>query len=605
MPIPEIFLDELIQKNDILDVVGSYVQLTKKTGGNMFGLCPFHSEKTPSFSVNADKQIYHCFGCGKGGGVISFIMEIENLSFPDAVQVLAKRAGLTVPDDTASKEQQSRRARVFELNREAARYFYSVLHSPKGETARAYIAKRGISKAMVTRFGLGAAPDAWDGLYRAMTQKGYTKQELLEAGLVKRSRRDENSVYDAFRNRLMFPVIDVRGSIIGFSGRILDDGEPKYLNSSDTPVFDKSRNLFALNLAKKTKSGMLILTEGNIDVVSLHQAGFDGAVASLGTSLTEEQSRLMSRYAQKVVIAFDADEAGLRASQRAIGLLEKADIDVRVLRMQGAKDPDEFITKYGRDAFASLLDKSENHIDYRLQTLKNKAALDTDDGRLQYLSDATKMLSTIGNALEREIYGAKVAEAAGVSLDAVMNEVKKAFKKRVSAEKKKQERRELSASTIVQPAERALRYQNTYSAVAEAGIVCLLAADGELFKQAEAHKLQPEEFTSPLLGKVYRLLKKRRELGLDTAPASILTELDSAEASHFTRLIEKPVSISNGARAMQDYIDKIRAEAARESAKADPERTLTEIQKRIRENQEGELSPETLQKYKDQSGCGG
>ncbi|NLA85946.1 MAG: DNA primase, partial [Clostridiales bacterium] len=316
MAFPEAFLDELIRRNDIVDVVSGYVHLTKKSGNNLFGLCPFHSEKTPSFSVSVDKQIYHCFGCGQGGGVINFIIEIENLSYPDAVGFLAKRAGLTVPDDRTSKETQSRRARLLELNSDAARFFYTVLMSPQGGEARKYIAKRGITKAMVTRFGLGAAPDSWNALYDAMTKKGYTRREMLDAGLAKQSKKESQSVYDAFRNRLMFPVIDVRGSVIGFSGRILGDGEPKYLNSPDTIVFNKSRNLFALNLAKKSKAGMLLLAEGNIDVVALHQAGFDCAVASLGTSLTEEQVRLMSRYTQNVTIAYDTDEAGMKASQR-------------------------------------------------------------------------------------------------------------------------------------------------------------------------------------------------------------------------------------------------------------------------------------------------
>ncbi|SHH48241.1 DNA primase [Sporobacter termitidis DSM 10068] len=585
MAFPELFLDELVRKNDIVDVVGSYVRLTKKTGNNLFGLCPFHSEKTPSFSVNVDKQIYHCFGCGKGGGVVNFIMEIENLSFPDAVHVLAKRAGMTVPDETTSKETQSRRARLLELNRDAARFFYASLLTPQGETARKYIAKREISKAMVTRFGLGVALDSWSALYEAMTHKGYTKQELLDAGLVKLSRKDGSSVYDAFRNRLMFPVIDVRGSIIGFSGRILGDGEPKYLNSPDTLVFEKSRNLFALNLAKKTKSGVLILTEGNVDVVALHQAGFDSAVASLGTSLTEEQVRLMTRYTHDVIIAYDMDEAGTKASQRAIGMLEKAGLGVKVLRMRDAKDPDEFIKKFGRDAFALLIESSEHHIDYRLHAIRAKYDLGTDEGRLNYLGEATDMLSRLQSAVEREIFAAKVAEAANVSQEAVTNEVKKAFKRRLSAEKKKQDVRDMNVSAGFQPGDRTIRYENVYSAAAEEGVIRLLVLDGELIETADSLDFEETEFTSPFLQKIFEAIKKRRRDGLEASPASILAELTSAEASRFSMIIEKPEALSSGTKAMQDYIEKIRAERLKRSAREDP------------------LA--VLQKYRDKTGCGG
>ena len=369
MAFPERFLDELTERNDIVDVVSQYVRLTKKSGANLFGLCPFHSEKTPSFSVAPDKQIYHCFGCGKGGGVINFIMEIENLSFPDAVAFLARRANMPLPEE-AQSEDTSRRARLLQLNRDAARFFHETLKSPQGAPAQDYIRRRAISPAMVTRFGLGFAPDSWDSLANAMRKKGYSDQGMFEAGLVKHGK--SGGVYDAFRNRLMFPVIDGRGSVIGFSGRILGDGEPKYLNSPETPVFSKSHNLFGLNLAKKSKNGYIILVEGNIDVVSLHQAGFDGAVASLGTSLTGEQARLISRYTNEVILCYDSDEAGRKAASRAIGILEKLDLKVRVLQVPGAKDPDEFIKKNGADAFRNLIDASAGQIEYRLRDVEAK-----------------------------------------------------------------------------------------------------------------------------------------------------------------------------------------------------------------------------------------
>jgi DNA primase len=512
-------------------------------------------------------------------------MEIERLGYPDAVHLLAKRAGLTVPDEKTSRETQSRRARILELNRDAARFFYSMLGTPQGEAALRYIAKRGISKAMVKRFGLGAAPDSWSALCDAMMKLGYTSQELLDAGLVKQSRKDHAGMYDTFRNRLMFPVIDVRGSVIGFSGRLLGDGEPKYLNSPETPVFEKSRNLFALNLAKKSKMGMLILAEGNIDVVALHQAGFDGAVASLGTALTEDQVRLMSRYTHDVVIAYDMDEAGKKAAQRAIGMLERAGLNVRVLRMTDAKDPDEFLTKFGRDAFALLIERSEYHIDYRLNAIKQKHDLTADEGRLGYLGEATDLLSVLENAVEREIYAAKVAETARVSQDAVKNEIKKAYKRRKAAEKKRQEARDLSVAAAFQPGDRTIRYENVYSAAAEEGVIRLLVLDGELLEVIETLDFSGDEFTSPFLRKVFEIVLKRRQEGLDVSPASILAALENAEASRFSVIVQKPESLSSGAKAMRDYIEKIRNERLKQNAREDP------------------LA--VLMKYRSDSGCGG
>ena len=351
------------------------MRLSRKSGANLFGLCPFHSEKTPSFSVSPDKQIYHCFGCGKGGGVISFIMEIENLSFPEAVAFLARRANMPLPEQENDRESK-KRARIYALNRDAARFFYEQMNTPAGERARAYMAQRGIGRTTATNFGLGCAPDEWSALERAMRDKGYTDYELFDAGLVKKGKR--GGYYDTFRNRLMFPVIDVQGRVIGFSGRILGEDGPKYLNSPETTVFNKGSNLFALNLAKKTKSGYILLTEGNIDVVSLHQAGFDSAVASLGTSLTPEQARLISRYTSEVILAYDNDGAGQKASQRAISILEKLDLKVRVLQMSGAKDPDEYIRLKGPEAFARLIEGSENQVEYRLAQIAKKYDLSVD-----------------------------------------------------------------------------------------------------------------------------------------------------------------------------------------------------------------------------------
>ena len=401
MAFPENFITELTERNDIVDVVSSYVRLSKRSGANLFGLCPFHSEKTPSFSVSPDKQIYHCFGCGKGGGVINFIMEVENLSFPEAVEFLAKRAGMPMPEETNDRESR-KRARMLALNKEAARFFYSQLSTPAGAAACDYMRQRQLSPATARNFGLGFAPDSWNSLTDAMKAKGFTEQELAEAGLARRGK--SGGVYDTFRNRLMFPVIDVRGNVIGFSGRILGEGEPKYMNSPETLVFNKSRNLFALNLAKKSKCGYIILSEGNIDVASLHQAGFDSAVASLGTSLTPEQARLISRYTDQVIIAYDNDGAGIKAAQRAIGILEKLDLKVKVLRLEGVKDPDEFIKRKGPEAFRKLLEGSENQIDYRLRQVTAKYDLSVDEQKVDFLKEATELVARLPGTVERQVY---------------------------------------------------------------------------------------------------------------------------------------------------------------------------------------------------------
>jgi len=578
MPFPERFLDELIARNDIVDVVSDYVQLTKRSGNNQFGLCPFHSEKTPSFSVSSDKQIYHCFGCGKGGSVINFIMEMENLSFPDAVRFLAKRAGLEVPEDDP-RERDGRRTRLLKLNADAARFFYENLSKPCGAAAVAYIRKRGIAPATVKRFGLGAAPDSWDALTNAMMAKGYTAGELLEADLVKKGKN--GGVYDTFRDRLMFPVIDVRGSVIGFSGRVLGDGEPKYLNSRDTPVFSKSRNLFGLNLAKKTKREALILAEGNIDVVSLHQAGFDCAVASLGTSLTPDQARLMSRYKDKVVIAYDADAAGVKAAQRAIGLLEPTGMNVKVLRMSGAKDPDEFIQKNGAAAFEVLMDRSENHVEYRLLAAQAKYALETDDGRVGFLKEATDILASLPSAIERDVYGRRVAETAGVSPEAVGSEVAKAVRRRAADAKKRREREAQRPEQTVQPRDRQLRYDNVASAMAEEGVIRLIMLDPTLLADAEG--LTGEAFTSPCLGKVFDLVRERESAGKETTLVSLTPYLEPEEMAHITAVLQKPESRTDGERKMRDYIDRIQREAGRRAAREDP----LEAMRAIREKKRG------------------
>lgn len=578
MAIPAQFIDELMARCDIADVVADYVPLTRK-GGSLWGCCPFHSERTPSFHVVPERQMYKCFGCGKGGGVINFIMEIENLSYPDAVRFLAKRAGLQVPEERGDGGFRKKRERLLALNKEAARYFHSVLHSPAGQAGVAYLfGKRKLSKSTVTRFGLGMAPEGWDKLITAMAAKGFEKGELLEAGLVVRSK--EGRVYDRFRNRVMFPIIDLRGDVIGFGGRVLDDSTPKYLNSPDTPVFNKGRNLFALNIAKKTRLGRIILTEGYMDTLSLHQAGFDCAVASLGTALTPDHAQLLSRYTKEVVIAYDGDGAGVSAAQRAIGLLEKTGMKVRVLRMKGAKDPDEFIGKYGSEAFAKLLDQSENHIEYRIDQVKGKYDLTDDAQRVEFLKEVVPVLAQLPSPAEREIYGARCAETAGVSADVVAQEVKRERSRQSWKEKKQQERRDLTPAVQLQPKERALRYENIRSARAEEGILRLVILDPELFGSAAA--LDPEHFSAPLLGKVFGMLRERWTEGLAVSLAALAGELEPSEMSHLSGVLSQPESLQNGTQAMRDYIEIIETEAEKRRLAGESEELLA-LQKKLLE----------------------
>ena len=552
VPFSEVFLQELAERNDIVDVVGGYVRLTKRSGANLFGLCPFHSEKTPSFSVSPDKQIYHCFGCGKGGSVISFIMEIENLSFPDAVAFLARRAGMPLPEQEDNGESR-RRERLLALNRDAARFFHEQLRAPGGQAARDYLARRQLSGRTVTRFGLGFAPDSWDSLTRAMKAGGYSERELFDAGLVRRGK--SSGVYDTFRNRLMFPVIDVRGHVIGFSGRILGDGEPKYMNSPETAVFSKSHNLFALNLAKKSKSGYLILVEGNVDVASLHQAGFDCAVASLGTSLTPEQARLLSRYTSEIVIAYDNDGAGQKAAQRAIGILEKLDLRVRVLALEGAKDPDEYLKTFGADAFRNLLDRSENHIEYRLKTVQNQYDLTVDEQKVAFLKEAAGVIAQLPGEVEREVYAMRVASTTGVPEQVVQDEVARQRKQRLRRAQREETRAQLRPAYKAQKAAGGVRYENPRSAAAGEGIIRLLYYDPGLFSGRE---IDAARFSSPELGRLYAALAARK--GGPVNLAALSEALTPAEISLLTSIIERSSDVSNGEKELDDYIRILRTE---------------------------------------------
>ena len=574
MAFPAAFIDELIARNPIEDVVGQYVQL-KRSGSNLFGLCPFHGEKTASFSVNPSKGIYYCFGCHKGGGAINFQMEIEGLSYPDAVRSLAKRAGMEVPEDEQYQSRYRAQERLWALMKEAGRFYHAQLFSPAGAECLAYVQKRGLSKTIVTKFGIGFAPNSWNALVDAMRKKGYTDQELKDADLVGEK---NGRIYDRFRNRLMFPIIDVRGNVIGFGGRVLDDSKPKYLNSNETLIFNKRKNLFGMNLAKKTKQSNMILVEGNIDVVTLHQYGFDNAVASLGTSLTEEQVTLLSKYTEQVVLTYDGDEAGQRAAQRAIPMLEKAGIQVKVLQMKDAKDPDEFLHKFGADRFKLLLEECANRVEYQLDAIAKKYQLQVDEERVQFIQECAKMLSSLPSAVQREIYGHRAAELAKISYDAMKLEMDKAYRNRLYQEKKRQEKKDLAPAQNLQPKTRQFRYDNMRSAIAEETVLAMICKEPALFEKT--NDLQEQMFSAPVLGKAFAQLRSRYRQGLDVS-AAVLADLSAEEMSHIAGLASRDVGPVNE-QALVDCIHTIRGEYQKKQVNTDDD--LRAWQKKLQES---------------------
>ena len=566
MAFPAAFLDELVARNQIEDVVGQYVNL-KRSGSNLFGLCPFHGEKTASFSVAPDKGIYYCFGCHKGGSVINFEMEIEGLSYPDAVRALAKRVGMEVPEDEQYQSRYRQQERLWALHKEAARFFHSQLYAPVGANALKYAAGRGMPKSILTKFGIGYAPDSWTALVDWLRSKGYTDQELRDSGLVTVSRKNGN-LFDRFRDRLMFPIIDVRGNVIGFGGRIMNDKDKsaaKYLNSPETLIFNKRKNLFALNLAKKSKLGYLILVEGYMDAIALHQYGFDCAVASLGTALTEDGANLLSRYTEQVVLIYDGDEAGQNATKRAIPILEKAGLQVKVLQMRDAKDPDEFLKKFGADRFKLLLEESSNRVEYQLNAIRKKYDLRDDDQKVKFLQESAELISSLGSSVQREVYGNRVAETAGISGDAMKLEVSRAYKRRVYQEKKKQEKIDLAPAKNLQPRERSIRYDNLRSALAEEMVLAQILLEPALL--SEIPDLTPEMFSSPMLGKAFSQLSQRYQQGLDVS-LSGLTDFTAEEMAHLAGITQRQRGPVNH-QGLQDCVRTIREEYQRSQAKTE------------------------------------
>ena len=430
------FLTELKMRCDIEQTISMYVPL-KRRGKNLVGLCPFHNEKTPSFTVYPDSQSFYCFGCGAGGEVIGFIRRAENLDFYEAVKYLADKAGLVMPSEGFDNSMAEKRRRMYEINKEAARFFNSCLFSEMGKEGLDYYKSRGMKKSTITRFGLGYAPDSWDSLLKHMRQKGYSYEELYEANLANKSEKDGRvRFYDSFRNRVMVPIIDVRGNVVAFGGRVLDDSKPKYINSSDTLVYKKSLGVFGLNFAKNSSEKSLILVEGYMDAITLHQAGFTNVIACLGTAFTGEMAHLLARYAEEIILCYDSDEAGQKATARALGVLNSIGMKVRVVHLSGGKDPDEILRKYGPERVRSLIDGAANDIEYGLLAARKNFDLGTSDGKMKYLDAVAEILAATKNNIAQDIYSSRLAEELSVSKESILARVNQIGRRRQYSENK-------------------------------------------------------------------------------------------------------------------------------------------------------------------------
>ena len=436
MAIPREIIEEILYRTDIESLVGSYVSL-KRSGSNLFGLCPFHSEKSPSFSVSPAKKMFYCFGCGAGGDAVTFVMKAENLEYVEAIEFLADRVGIAIPQDGKVEVGMSRK-RVFDMNREAANFFHKCLFDPRyGTEGLRYLTEvRGLSTAFIKHFGLGYSPNDFGMLMNHMKRLGYTDEELITGFLCGKSQKTGNP-YDYFRNRVMFPIIDVTGNVIAFGGRVMDDSKPKYLNSSDTPGFKKSKNLFALNFAKNHCEESLILCEGYMDVIALHAAGFQNAVATLGTALTAEQARIMTKYTKKVLVSYDSDEAGQRAADRAIRILGDVGLDVRILKLPDAKDPDEFIKRFGADRLRRVLNESKTWFDYKADAIFSRHDLAATGGRLKASEEICALIATVPSQIEREVYITQTAPRLGLTVDVMKNNVARLIGRMKATEQEK------------------------------------------------------------------------------------------------------------------------------------------------------------------------
>ena len=535
----------------------------KRRGRNLVGLCPFHGEKTPSFNIYTENGSFYCFGCGVGGDIITFVMKIENLDYMEAVKFLAERAGMSMPEDDYDDSVSKLRTRIYEANREAARFFYAKLMSKEGAEGLAYLRNRGLADSTIRHFGLGFAPDERFALGNHLRSRGFTENEMIAANLVFKS-RSGNSVLDRFYNRVMFPIIDVRGNVIAFGGRIMTDQKPKYLNTSDTLVFNKSFNLFSLNNAKNSKSDSLILCEGYMDVISLNQAGFTNAVATLGTALTADQAALMKRYCKEVIICYDADEAGQKATARAIDILRRAGLVVKVISIPDGKDPDEFIRRHGdkgHAAFQNVLDNSGNDMEYRMQKLKSRYDMNSPQDKLNYLNEGVKLLCELDNPMERDIYASRLSDETDVSKASILEQVKQGMRRKERYRRKNefsQLQKNLSArDDRINPQ----HASNLRAVSAEENLIAFLVNNPD--KLVYIHeKLRPEDFTTDFNRNLFEYFSVRIIKHQDPMTALSL-DFTNDEQAKIVRIVNSGADLPRTQQALDEYINIILDEKAK------------------------------------------
>lgn len=581
MPLPEGFLQELKMRNDITEVASSYMNLTRR-GRNMVGLCPFHGEKTPSFNIYTENGSFYCFGCGVGGDIITFIMKIENLDYIDAVKFLAQRAGMEMPENTFDDSMSQLRKRIYEANRQAARFFHKQLYSPIGEKGLSYFHSRELADTTIKHFGLGYADSDRFSLCNHLKSLGFKNSEIVAANLAFQSKRS-NSIYDRFNDRVMFPIIDLRGNVIAFGGRILTDEKPKYLNTSDTPVFKKSANLFSLNNAKNTGSRTLILCEGYMDVIAVNQAGIQNAVATLGTALTSEQALLMKRYADEVIICYDADEAGQKATQRAIELLRNAGLSIKVISIPQGKDPDEFLRgkgDKGGQAFRNVIERSGNDIEYRLSKAKSKFNMEASEDKVSYLNEAVKILATLDNAVEQEVYASKLSAEIGVSKEAVMQQLKKQVSKRYKEKRTKEFRGIQSRLNGRDDKVNTDRYQKPRVTAAEEALIAYIIKHPDRISYVNS-KLSDDKFQTAFNKKLYIYIRDRIKEGKDPL-TTVSGDFTTEEAAKIYQIANSYSTQIATDKSMQEYIDVINDEFLKYKTKDAGNASMEDIQERLR-----------------------
>lgn len=550
------FLQEVKDRNDIVDVISPYVDLRVR-GNNATGLCPFHNEKTPSFTVYINTQSYYCFGCGAGGDAITFIKNIENLDYVEAVTMLAERSGLPLPADGYDDGVAKLKRRLLEANRDAARFFHNQLFTPEGKTGLDYFLNRGLTMETIRHFGLGYAPDKWDGLMRYMKGKGYTEAELLQADLARKTQKGH--VIDTYRNRAMFPIIDLRGSVIAFGGRVLDDSKPKYVNTSDTLVYKKSQGVFALNFAKRGSGKTLILCEGYMDVIAYHQAGFTNAVAGLGTAFTPDQAKLLSKYAEEVILSYDNDEAGQTATRKAIGILSRTPLRIRVARLSGGKDPDEIIKKYGKDKMQSILMNAVGDVEFDLQRARAGFDLSAPDGKVAYLERAVGILASTSNPIQWDVYASKLANELGVAKEAIVVQIQKTAK-----QKNRRESREkfAKAATFQDETLKKVnpeRQKFLTAARAEETLLASLLQNPDFYFKIK-DKLEDGDFATQLNLRIYKLIAERIENGRPVEITYFSQDLTDDELGYLVRLEAKREHLGNTVGECLDCIRRMKEE---------------------------------------------